>query len=1424
MLPRKQQSRTGAAALLLVVFLALGAVLSLGSAAQTQTTITLQQGLEGYQGCTDTYIEQYQPNQNYSGQEQIRAGYRQQYASLLRFDVSSLPPDAIVAQATLQLYARGWSGASVGMDAFAINRDVNLAQATWNQAQTGSSWGVAGCNHVPTDRQGLAESSIVLTLPDTWYEFDLTALVRRWLDGSMANNGVLLRATDPLSTHSFQFASAENGNAALRPRLIISFDLPTATPTEIGTPTHTPTDTLTPTITETPTDTLTPTATPTFTETPTATPTATVPTILETQILQQGVGGYTGFEDTYIYQFDPNNSSLASSQHLRVGQRQQLASIVRFDLSPIPSDATVVQATLHLYAAAWNGGNLGVGAYQIKRSTNASQATWMQAENGNLWAIPGCNDLTTDRSEEAVGTFGTNGIEKWYTLDLTALAKQWHEGSVQNHGVLLRALSVFAPGSYYFGSANSGNPIYRPKLELVYARPVSSLTATPSPTGPVAPTPTGSATPIHTATATVTQPGLLTATPTPTGSATSVQETPGTPSVTTTPTRPLVETTIVLQQGRNRYAGCEDTYIYRYAPNENYCGLETFRVGYRQQFASLIRFDLGALPPDAVIKRATLQVYATGWTGSQITIDLYPVTRQFSVCQATWNQAQIGNAWALPGCNHPSLDRRAPAEALVMATLPNRWYEAELTNLVGQWASGSLANNGLLLFPQEPYSNHSFHFATAQNDDPNIRPKLVITFESFLPEPSPTATEVPTSTSTATVPPETPGTPTLTPTRTLPGGPETVLTLQQGVGGYQGCADTMLYEYDPDNADDFWGQPQLRIGDKQRYAGLIRFTMPALPLDAVVTQATLELYAEGWNGANIALGAYNVLRYTVVNDATWNQARSGDRWALPGCNDTLTDRRAIAESVINTQGVSTWYGFDLTSVVEGWLNGSLPNNGILLRGASSVSRSAFNFASSESGWPGFRPRLVIAYRRADGPIPRVSATLTPTRPATGGTPTQTLPAGPSPTTPQGDLITVEYQQGRSGYRGCQDTSLYQYDPDSEEFWHAGQFRVGERQRYVSLIRFDLAGFPTNAVVAQATLRLYAEGWGGSNIAFGAHRVVRTTVVNEATWNRSRVGELWGAPGCNAPDSDYRTTPESTVATSGIGQWYELDLTALVQGWVHQSTPNNGVLLRTLSTISRTSVSFASSESQDPTVRPLLIIRYRLGNTPIPSPTATQTGIPSITPTRTMTPIPAGDTLVIAHITDAHIGKQWLYSDRLPGVIQALNGQAQIMVDTGDCTEHGTLQETLQYLNLVKGNITIPWRAVAGNHDEPAIFAENINPLEWTLDVGGYRLIGINMYRFDYDTLYQSLTMDKPCVVFGHLPLDNLPIPVQAQIRQLFTEFRVPLYVAGHIHEDSLTVDAQSGTTLLVGDIVGQGDYRLITMSGYGVSVSFENPF
>ncbi len=237
---------------------------------ETESTITLQHGTNGYSGCKDTYISyQYGRDTNYSWQNVLRVGYKQQNSALVHFDLSPIPPNATITQSTLQLYATGWSGSNITLGAYCVLRNADPNQATWDQATLTSYWDQPGCNDTSTDRRANPESSLTTSGIHKWYDFDLTALTQEWVNSTLTNNRVLLRAL--LANNTLYFASAQNSSVSLRPKLVITYRTAggsTATSTHTPTPTPTTTTSSTPTYTPVGGLTSSPTCTPSLSPCP----------------------------------------------------------------------------------------------------------------------------------------------------------------------------------------------------------------------------------------------------------------------------------------------------------------------------------------------------------------------------------------------------------------------------------------------------------------------------------------------------------------------------------------------------------------------------------------------------------------------------------------------------------------------------------------------------------------------------------------------------------------------------------------------------------------------------------------------------------------------------------------------------------------------------------------------------------------------------------------------------------------------------------------------------------------------------------------------------------------------------------------------------------------------------------------------------
>jgi len=134
----------------------------------------------------------------------------------------------------------------------------------------------------------------------------------------------------------------------------------------------------------------------------------------------------------------------------------------------------------------------------------------------------------------------------------------------------------------------------------------------------------------------------------------------------------------------------------------------------------------------------------------------------------------------------------------------------------------------------------------------------------------------------------------------------------------------------------------------------------------------------------------------IDTQASWNLAANGQPWAAAGAqvvgidySGTSVDQKTVyANALCN---------FNVKSLVDSWLSGASPNEGLLLLGPDAGSGSTrYRFSSSEDTPANQRPVLAISYM-APLPTPSPTPTATPIACAMQGRVTlQGRPAPPDP--------------------------------------------------------------------------------------------------------------------------------------------------------------------------------------------------------------------------------------------------------------------------------------------------------------------------------------------------------------------------------------------------------------------------------------------
>ncbi|MHC4739674.1 MAG: InlB B-repeat-containing protein [Planctomycetota bacterium] len=145
--------------------------------------------------------------------------------TIIKWDLSALGTDVVVAQATLYLYqvdSRGDVAYDVGAHKI-INVDPNITTCTWNTYDGVNSWtgganGGQGDIDSPEDIPGLNNTD------NEYKAWRVTNMVQDWVSVPANNFGMLVNSDDTaLVDHYRFFAATDDVNSAIRPKLIITY-------------------------------------------------------------------------------------------------------------------------------------------------------------------------------------------------------------------------------------------------------------------------------------------------------------------------------------------------------------------------------------------------------------------------------------------------------------------------------------------------------------------------------------------------------------------------------------------------------------------------------------------------------------------------------------------------------------------------------------------------------------------------------------------------------------------------------------------------------------------------------------------------------------------------------------------------------------------------------------------------------------------------------------------------------------------------------------------------------------------------------------------------------------------------------------------------------------------------------------------------
>jgi hypothetical protein len=153
------------------------------------------------------------------------------YAVGVQFDLTGIPSDATVTSSTLGLH---FNGTCAWMSAYRFNCppsaqtiDAHRMTAPWSE---GSVTTQTPPNGIGYDAAVISSATLPAGSAAGWLNWDVTGTTQSWLNGTQANNGLLLKhAPDATGTGAPSFESSEDA-VSVQPRLDVTYSGGTAPP------------------------------------------------------------------------------------------------------------------------------------------------------------------------------------------------------------------------------------------------------------------------------------------------------------------------------------------------------------------------------------------------------------------------------------------------------------------------------------------------------------------------------------------------------------------------------------------------------------------------------------------------------------------------------------------------------------------------------------------------------------------------------------------------------------------------------------------------------------------------------------------------------------------------------------------------------------------------------------------------------------------------------------------------------------------------------------------------------------------------------------------------------------------------------------------------------------------------------------------
>ncbi len=185
------------------------------------TTVSFQDGVAGYTGTRDTFITSKSATKNYGTSSPLVVDGDPDIATLLQWDLSSIPAGSQVTAVTLTFKIDNIS--PTAYEFYALHRAWVETAATWNLASAGVGWETPGANGA-ADRGTIVLGSLsaaAKVLQTISLNPEGVAQVQSWINNPASNFGFIL--LDAANRDDLKLISSEKTPVTDRPKITITY-------------------------------------------------------------------------------------------------------------------------------------------------------------------------------------------------------------------------------------------------------------------------------------------------------------------------------------------------------------------------------------------------------------------------------------------------------------------------------------------------------------------------------------------------------------------------------------------------------------------------------------------------------------------------------------------------------------------------------------------------------------------------------------------------------------------------------------------------------------------------------------------------------------------------------------------------------------------------------------------------------------------------------------------------------------------------------------------------------------------------------------------------------------------------------------------------------------------------------------------------